>query len=349
VNDVLYPILANKLNRANLTEGACDGFEGIEHLDKVICIDQSPIGRTPRSNPATYTGIFTPVRTLFAELPEAKVRGYQPGRFSFNVQGGRCENCQGDGTIRIEMNFLPDIYVTCDVCKGTRYNRETLEVKFKGRSVAEVLDMTVDEALLFFESIPQVAVRLRTLKEVGLGYITLGQSSTTLSGGEAQRIKLSAELTRRSTGKTFYILDEPTTGLHFDDVSKLLAVLQRFCDAGNTVLVIEHNLDVIKNADWIIDLGPEGGNEGGRLVAEGTPEDVAKNPGSHTGHYLKPYLESWFGTEARPTRRSPTASGAGSEGRSETGAEVSSEAGKRGSTAPGSRLRRGPAGGSPKT
>jgi excinuclease ABC subunit A len=311
VNDVLYPLLANRLNRANLTEGSCVGFDGIEHLDKVISIDQSPIGRTPRSNPATYTGIFTPVRNLFAELPEAKMRGYQPGRFSFNVQGGRCENCQGDGTIRIEMNFLPDIYVTCDVCKGTRYNRETLEVKFKGKSVADVLDMTVDEALLFFESIPQIAGKLRTLREVGLGYITLGQSSTTLSGGEAQRIKLSAELTRRSTGKTFYILDEPTTGLHFDDVSKLLAVLQRFCDAGNTVLVIEHNLDVIKNADWIVDLGPEGGNEGGALVAEGTPENVAKNPRSHTGRYLKPYLESWFGRERSSGERAP---GPGTEG-----------------------------------
>jgi excinuclease ABC subunit A len=298
VNDVLYPLLANRLNRASMTEGAFDGFEGIEHLDKAICIDQSPIGRTPRSNPATYTGVFTPVRNLFAELPEAKVRGYQPGRFSFNVRGGRCENCQGDGTIRIEMNFLPDIYVTCDVCKGKRYNRETLEVKFKGKSIADVLDMTVDEALLFFESIPQIAGKLRTLREVGLGYITLGQSSTTLSGGEAQRIKLSAELTRRSTGKTFYILDEPTTGLHFDDVSKLLGVLQRFCDAGNTVLVIEHNLDVIKNADWVVDLGPEGGNEGGGLIAEGTPEEVAKNPRSHTGRYLKPYLESWFRREA---------------------------------------------------
>ena len=290
VNDVLFPLLANKLNRANLRVGENAGCEGTENLDKVISIDQSPIGRTPRSNPATYTGVFTPIRELFSALPEAKVRGYQPGRFSFNIQGGRCENCQGEGTIRIEMNFLPDIYVACDVCKGKRYNRETLEVKYKGKSVAEILAMTVDEALVFFEPIPQIGGKLRTLNEVGLGYITLGQSSTTLSGGEAQRIKLSAELTRRSTGKTFYILDEPTTGLHFDDVSKLLGVLQRFCDAGNTVLVIEHNLDVIKSADWIIDLGPEGGNDGGEVIATGPPEEIAKNPRSYTGRYLAPYI-----------------------------------------------------------
>jgi excinuclease ABC subunit A len=290
VNDVLYPLLANRLNRANLRVGENAGCEGIENLDKVISIDQSPIGRTPRSNPATYTGVFTPIRELFSALPEAKVRGYQPGRFSFNIQGGRCENCQGEGTIRIEMNFLPDIYVACDVCKGKRYNRETLEVKYKGKSVADVLAMTVDEALVFFEPIPQIGGKLKTLNEVGLGYITLGQSSTTLSGGEAQRIKLSAELTRRSTGKTFYILDEPTTGLHFDDVSKLLGVLQRFCDAGNTVLVIEHNLDVIKSADWIIDLGPEGGNDGGEVIATGSPEEIAKNPRSYTGRYLEPYI-----------------------------------------------------------
>jgi excinuclease ABC subunit A len=290
VNDVLYPLLANRLNRANLRVGENAGCEGTENLDKVISIDQSPIGRTPRSNPATYTGVFTPIRELFSALPEAKVRGYQPGRFSFNVQGGRCENCQGEGTIRIEMNFLPDIYVACDVCKGKRYNRETLEVKYKGKSVADVLAMTVDEALVFFEPIPQIGGKLRTLNEVGLGYITLGQSSITLSGGEAQRIKLSAELTRRSTGKTFYILDEPTTGLHFDDVSKLLGVLQRFCDAGNTVLVIEHNLDVIKSADWIIDLGPEGGNDGGEVIATGAPEEIVKNPRSYTGRYLAPYI-----------------------------------------------------------
>jgi len=270
--------------------GSYEGIEGIENIDKVINIDQSPIGRTPRSNPATYTGVFTPIRELFSSLSESKMRGYKPGRFSFNVPGGRCENCQGEGTIRIEMNFLPDIYITCDVCKGKRYNRETLEIKYKGKSIADVLDMTVEEALEFFKAIPQIKRRLNTLMEVGLGYIKLGQPATTLSGGEAQRVKLSSELAKKSTGKTFYILDEPTSGLHFDDVKKLLHVLQRFVDGGNTVLVIEHNLDVVKNADYIIDLGPEGGDNGGMVIATGTPEEIASNPLSYTGFYLKSYL-----------------------------------------------------------
>jgi excinuclease ABC subunit A len=290
VDDVLYPVLANRLGRSNLKEGSFREIQGIEYLDRVIAIDQSPIGRTPRSNPATYTGVFTPIRELFATLPESKMRGYRPGRFSFNVQGGRCENCQGDGTIRIEMNFLPDIYITCDVCKGKRYNRETLEIKYRGKNIADVLNMTVDEALGFFHRIPLIKRKLDTLQEVGLGYIRLGQPATTLSGGEAQRVKLSSELSKRSTGRTFYILDEPTSGLHFDDVRKLLAVLQRFVQNGNTVLVIEHNLDVVKNADYLIDLGPEGGADGGTIVATGTPEAVANNKHSYTGMYLKPYL-----------------------------------------------------------
>jgi len=290
INDVLYPVLANSLNRAHLSTGDYSGIEGVELLDKVINIDQSPIGRTPRSNPATYTGVFTPIRELFASLPESKVRGYQPGRFSFNVPGGRCENCGGGGTIRIEMNFLPDIYVTCDVCKGKRYNSQTLEVRYKGKNITEVLDMTVEEASSFFKHIPQIKRKLSTLKEVGLGYIRLGQAATTLSGGEAQRVKLSSELAKKSTGKTFYILDEPTSGLHFDDVRKLLGVLQRFVDKGNTVLVIEHNLDVVKNADHIIDLGPEGGARGGSVIAEGTPEEITDNPRSYTGQYLKHLL-----------------------------------------------------------
>ncbi len=293
VNDVLYPVLAGRLNMAHLNEGEYTDIEGIEHLDKVINIDQSPIGRTPRSNPATYTGVFTPIRELFSSLPESKIRGYQPGRFSFNVQGGRCENCGGGGTIRIEMNFLPDVYVTCDVCKGRRYNRETLEVKYKGENITDVLDMTVEVAYSFFKNIPQIKRKLATLKEVGLGYIRLGQPATTLSGGEAQRVKLSSELAKRSTGKTFYILDEPTSGLHFDDVKKLLAVLQRFVDNGNTVLVIEHNLDIVKNADYIIDLGPEGGNNGGKIIAEGSPEEIAESDYSFTGYYLKPFLSEF--------------------------------------------------------
>lgn len=295
VNDVLYPVLANRLNKASKPEGAYSGVEGVEWLDKVIAIDQSPIGRTPRSNPATYTGLLTPIRELFSSLPEARLRGYQPGRFSFNVPGGRCENCQGQGTIRIEMHFLPDVYVTCDVCKGKRFNRETLEVKYRGKSISDVLDMSVDEAVVFFESIPQIRRKLETLKEVGLGYIKLGQPATTLSGGEAQRVKLSSELSRRSTGRTFYILDEPTSGLHFDDVKRLLEVLQRFVDAGNTVLVVEHNLDVIKNADYIIDLGPEGGEGGGEVVATGTPEQLAEDERSYTGIYLRSHLKKPVG------------------------------------------------------
>jgi len=290
VNDVLFSVLANRVNRSSHREGEYDDITGVEYIDKVIDIDQSPIGRTPRSNPATYTGLFTPIRELFSSLPAAKIRGYQPGRFSFNVQGGRCENCQGQGTIRIEMNFLPDIFVTCDVCKGKRYNRETLEVAYRGMSITDVLDMTVDKAYDFFDAIPQIKRKLETIREVGLGYIRLGQPATTLSGGEAQRVKLSSELSKRSTGKTFYILDEPTSGLHFDDVRKLLSVLQKFVESGNTVLVIEHNLDVIKNADHIIDLGPEGGDEGGEVIVTGTPEEVAKHRRSHTGAYLQKIL-----------------------------------------------------------
>lgn len=291
VNEVLYRILANDLNRAKLKPGKFKSISGLEYLDKVIDIDQSPIGRTPRSNPATYTGLFGDIRNLFASTPDAKSRGYGSGRFSFNVKGGRCESCQGDGIIKIEMHFLPDIYMPCEVCGGKRYNRETLEVKFKGKSIADVLDMTVEEGMEFFESIPKIANRLRTLYEVGLGYIKIGQSSTTLSGGEAQRVKLATELSKRSTGKTIYILDEPTTGLHTADVHRLIDVLQRLVDAGNTVVVIEHNLDVIKTADYIIDLGPEGGNKGGKIVACGTPEKVAKSKKSYTGMYLKDVLK----------------------------------------------------------
>ena len=291
VNEVLFKILANDLNRAKQKSGKYKKISGLENLDKVIDIDQSPIGRTPRSNPATYTGLFGDIRNLFASTPDAKSRGYGPGRFSFNVKGGRCESCQGDGIIKIEMHFLPDIYMPCEVCDGKRYNRETLEVKFKGKSIADVLDMTVEEGMYFFESIPKIANRLRTLFEVGLGYIKIGQSSTTLSGGEAQRVKLATELSKRSTGKTIYILDEPTTGLHTADVHRLIEVLQRLVDSGNTVVVIEHNLDVIKTADYIIDLGPEGGNKGGTIVAKGTPEDVVKCKKSYTGMYLKDVLK----------------------------------------------------------
>ncbi len=291
VNEVLHKILANELNRAKMKPGKFKSISGLEYLDKVIDIDQSPIGRTPRSNPATYTGLFGDIRNLFASTQDAKSRGYGPGRFSFNVKGGRCESCSGDGIIKIEMHFLPDIYMPCEVCGGKRYNRETLEVKFKGKSIADVLEMTVEEGLEFFENIPKIANRLRTLFEVGLGYIKIGQSSTTLSGGEAQRVKLATELSKRSTGKTIYILDEPTTGLHTADVHKLIEVLQRLVDAGNTVIVIEHNLDVIKTADYIIDLGPEGGNKGGQIVASGTPEQVAKSKKSYTGMYLKNVLK----------------------------------------------------------
>jgi excinuclease ABC subunit A len=285
--ETLYRAVARKLTGAREHPGEHDAIEGLEHLDKVIDIDQSPIGRTPRSNPATYTGAFTPIREWFAELPEAKVRGYKPGRFSFNVKGGRCEACQGDGVIKIEMHFLPDVYVTCDVCKGKRYDRETLEIKFKDKSIADVLDMTVDEAAELFKAVPSIRDKLETLKRVGLGYIHVGQQATTLSGGEAQRVKLSRELSRRATGRTLYILDEPTTGLHFHDVAKLLDVLHELVDQGNTVIVIEHNLEVIKTADWIVDLGPEGGDAGGHVVAVGTPNEIAATPQSYTGQYLK--------------------------------------------------------------
>ncbi len=286
IEDILHRTLARHFFRARVIPGAHDRITGMEHIDKVIDIDQSPIGRTPRSNPATYTGLFAPIRDLFAELPEAKIRGYGPGRFSFNVKGGRCEACQGDGLVKIEMHFLPDVYVPCDVCKGRRYNRETLEVQFRGKSIADVLDMTVEDALSFFENQPRIRHKLQTLFDVGLGYIHLGQSATTLSGGEAQRVKLATELSRRDTGRTLYILDEPTTGLHFEDVRLLLDVLHRLVDRGNTVLVIEHNLDVIKTADWIIDLGPEGGTRGGTVVAEGSPEAVVRKKGSFTGEHL---------------------------------------------------------------
>ena len=305
--ETLYLAVARKLNNARELPGEHDALEGIEHLDKVIDIDQSPIGRTPRSNPATYTGAFTPIREWFAELPEAKTRGYKPGRFSFNVKGGRCEACQGDGVIKIEMHFLPDIYVTCDVCKGKRYDRETLEIKFKGKSIADVLDMTVEEAAELFKAVPSVRDKLETLKRVGLGYIHVGQQATTLSGGEAQRIKLSKELSKRATGRTLYILDEPTTGLHFHDVAKLLEVLHELVDQGNTVVVIEHNLEVIKTADWIVDLGPEGGDGGGKIVAVGTPEDVAKIKASYTGQYLKPVLDRRGGAGSRAKRAAAAA------------------------------------------
>lgn len=290
INEILYKHLACRLNRAKMIPGKCKAIEGTDFLDKVIAIDQSPIGRTPRSNPATYTGVFGDIRELFAQTAEAKARGYNAGRFSFNVRGGRCESCSGDGIIKIEMHFLPDVYVPCEVCKGKRYNRETLDVTFKGKNIYDVLDMTVDEALEFFASIPKIKNKIQTMQDVGLGYIKLGQSSTTLSGGEAQRVKLATELSKRSTGKTIYILDEPTTGLHSADVHKLIEVLERLVEGGNTVLVIEHNLDVIKTADYIIDLGPEGGENGGTLVACGTPEEVAENDKSYTGMFLKKIL-----------------------------------------------------------
>jgi len=290
VTDILYAALARQFYRARVVPGAHDRVEGIEHVDKVLDIDQSPIGRTPRSNPATYTGLFTPIRDLFAQLAESKIRGYGPGRFSFNVKGGRCESCQGDGLVKIEMHFLPDVYVPCEICKGRRYNRETLDVRYKGRSIADVLDMTVGEALEFFESQPRIRSRLEVLNDVGLGYIHLGQSATTLSGGEAQRVKLATELAKRDTGRTLYILDEPTTGLHFEDVRLLLDVLHRLVDRGNTVIVIEHNLEVVKTADWVVDLGPEGGAAGGRVVATGTPEEVVATAGSYTGRHLAPLL-----------------------------------------------------------
>ena len=292
VNDTLYQYVARKLNDASTDPAANDGVEGLENIDRVIDIDQSPIGRTPRSNPATYTGLFTPIRDIFAAVPEARARGYEAGRFSFNVKGGRCEACQGDGVIKVEMHFLPDVYVPCDVCKGRRYNRETLEIRFKGKTISEVLDMTVEDSLDFFRHAPAIAPKLQTLMDVGLSYIRLGQNATTLSGGEAQRVKLAKELSKRSTGRTLYILDEPTTGLHFHDIEMLLTVLHRLRDHGNTVVVFEHNLDVIKTADWIIDLGPEGGAGGGMIIAEGPPETIAATAASYTGHYLKPVLDA---------------------------------------------------------
>lgn len=291
VNQILYPVLADKLNGARIVPGKHTRVEGMDQCDKVIHVDQNPIGRTPRSNPATYTGVWDKIRTLFAKTPEAQVRGYGPGRFSFNVKGGRCEACHGDGTLKIEMNFLPDVYVECEECHGKRYNRETLEVKYNGKTVADILDMPISEAAEFFKAYPAISRYLDTLVQVGLGYIRLGQPATTLSGGESQRVKLATELQRRSTGKTVYILDEPTTGLHFEDVNKLLVVLQGLVDKGNTVIVIEHNLDVVKSSDWIIDLGPEGGEGGGTIVAEGTPEHVVQCDESWTGRFLSPLLK----------------------------------------------------------
>jgi excinuclease ABC subunit A len=291
INDTLYKYLAREINRATVTPSACDGIDGMEQIDKVIDIDQSPIGRTPRSNPATYTGLFTPIRELFAGTQESRSRGYKPGRFSFNVKGGRCEACQGDGVIKVEMHFLPDVYVPCDVCHGARYNRETLDIRYKGLTISEVLDLTIEDALDFFDAVPSLKRKLQTLMEVGLSYVRLGQNATTLSGGEAQRVKLARELSKRDTGRTLYILDEPTTGLHFHDIKQLLGVLRRLRENGNTVIVIEHNLDVIKTADWLIDMGPEGGSGGGSVVATGTPEQVAENKRSHTGRFLADILE----------------------------------------------------------
>ena len=292
INDIVYRQLANVLNGARHVPGQHTRIRGLEQLDKIVHVDQAPIGRTPRSNPATYTGVFDKIRALFAETAESKMRGYQPGRFSFNVKGGRCENCSGDGTITIEMNFLPDVYVDCEVCHGARYNRETLQVHYKGKTIADVLNMPIEEAATFFEPISSIARYLDTLVDVGLGYVRLGQSATTLSGGEAQRVKLATELQRRSTGRTIYVLDEPTTGLHFHDVKKLLHVLQGLADKGNTVVVIEHNLDVIRASDWIVDLGPEGGSGGGKVVVEGTPDTIAQHKTSHTGAFLKELLHT---------------------------------------------------------
>ncbi|MEO5962048.1 MAG: excinuclease ABC subunit UvrA, partial [Thermomonas sp.] len=312
INDTLYALAANEINGASHTPAPYREVHGLDLFDKVVDIDQSPIGRTPRSNPATYTGLFTPLRELFAQVPESRARGYAPGRFSFNVRGGRCEACQGDGLIKVEMHFLPDVYVPCDVCHGKRYNRETLDIRYKGYNIHEVLDMTVEVALDLFQPVPSIARKLETLMDVGLSYIKLGQSATTLSGGEAQRVKLSKELSRRDTGRTLYILDEPTTGLHFHDIEHLLAVLHKLRDDGNTIVVIEHNLDVIKTADWVIDLGPEGGFRGGEIVAQGTPEDLAKEPHSHTGQFLARMLASSRSDAnadkpARPAKKASTA------------------------------------------
>ncbi|HEV8106528.1 MAG TPA: excinuclease ABC subunit UvrA, partial [Burkholderiales bacterium] len=308
INDTLYAALARQLYGSAVEPAPHESLAGLEHVDKVVSVDQSPIGRTPRSNPATYTGLFTPIRELFAGVPEARSRGYDAGRFSFNVKGGRCEACQGDGVTKVEMHFLADIYVPCDVCRGKRYNRETLEIRYKGKNIHEALEMPVAEAAAFFAAVPAIARKLKTMIDVGLGYVRLGQSATTLSGGEAQRVKLSLELSKRDTGRTLYILDEPTTGLHFHDIQLLLDVLHRLRDAGNTVVVIEHNLDVVKTADWLIDLGPEGGEGGGRIVAEGTPEQVAASAASHTGRYLRRSLDegqraATIGTEALPRSR----------------------------------------------
>jgi excinuclease ABC subunit A len=325
VNDILYTSLAKEIYNARTVPGRHRRIEGLEHVDKVIHVDQSPIGRTPRSNPATYTGVFDHVRKLFASTAEAKVRGYQQGRFSFNVKGGRCEACAGDGTIKIEMNFLPDVYVPCEVCHGARYNRETLEVHYKGKTIAEVLDMPIEEAVDFFAAIPAISRHMNTLMDVGLGYVRLGQPAPTLSGGEAQRVKLSSELQKRSTGRTVYVLDEPTTGLHFEDIRKLLLVLGRLVDQGNSVLVIEHNLDVIKTADWLVDMGPEGGNRGGLVVAEGTPEEVAAHPDSYTGQFLAPLLA------ASPARQPPGRRG---RPRKAVGKAVGKAAGKAAGTPP---------------
>ena len=305
INDTLYALAANEINGASHKPAAFKEVKGLDLFDKVVDIDQSPIGRTPRSNPATYTGLFTPLRELFAQVPEARARGYSPGRFSFNVRGGRCEACQGDGLIKVEMHFLPDVYVPCDVCHGKRYNRETLEILYKGHSIHDVLEMTVEDALRLFEPVPSIARKLETLVDVGLSYIRLGQPATTLSGGEAQRVKLSKELSRRDTGRTLYILDEPTTGLHFHDIEHLLAVLHKLRDEGNTIVVIEHNLDVIKTADWVVDLGPEGGHRGGQIIAEGTPEDVAAMPQSHTGRFLARLLSPPEAASA-PTKKKTT-------------------------------------------
>jgi excinuclease ABC subunit A len=305
VTQILHPALAQRIWGSREPAGKHDRIEGIDLIDKVIEIDQSPIGRTPRSNPATYTGLWAPLRELLAAVPESRLRGYKPGRFSFNVKGGRCEACEGAGIVQIEMHFLPDVYVSCEICKGKRYNRETLEIHYKGKNVAEILEMTVEEALKFFDAVPSIRNKLQTLTDVGMGYVHLGQPATTLSGGEAQRVKLATELSKRATGRTFYILDEPTTGLHFDDVARLLQVLSRLVESGNTVVVIEHNLDVIKTADWVIDLGPEGGDKGGKLVAAGTPEQVARTRDSHTGRYLRPVLgiDEAAATASAPRRR----------------------------------------------